>query len=355
MKFRTISDKLKTWYRQQHRDLPWRKTVDPYKIWLSEIILQQTRVEQGLPYFEKFVRQFPTVESLAAADEEHVLKLWQGLGYYSRARNLHFTAQYIASEYKGKFPAKYEQILALKGVGRYTAAAIASFAYKLPYPVVDGNVTRVISRLFLIEEAVNEAATLKVIHNYADQLLDKDEPDIHNQAMMELGALICTPVNPSCNECPLSDFCFAYAKSAQNDLPRKTRKVKVKNRYFHYFVVQHNGKVLLQKRQSKDIWQGLYEFPLVELPHENKRVENQARQEINQLLERNVKVSSISEPYQHILTHQRIKAKFYVVELDKNLIPPEALQWINKSDVEKYAVPRLIDRYLEDTELLSLL
>lgn len=355
MKFREISDKLKSWYGEHHRDLPWRKTRDPYKIWLSEIILQQTRVEQGLPYFEQFVHHFPTVESLALADEETVLKLWQGLGYYSRARNLHFTAKQITSEYKGSFPQQYEHILALKGVGPYTAAAIASFAYKLPHPVVDGNVTRVISRLFLVEDPVNETATQKVIHNYAGQLLDKNEPDIHNQAMMELGALICTPLNPNCSKCPLSELCFAFAKSAQHAIPRKTKKVKVKNRFFHYFVVLHNDKVLMQKRNLKDIWQGLYEFPLVELPPENNQTSQPPEKAISQLLEHDVEVRSISEPYQHILTHQRIRARFYVVELDKQTAPPEPLQWVDKSDVEKYAVPRLIDRYLEDTELLSLL
>jgi A/G-specific adenine glycosylase len=260
-----FSNILIKWYLQNKRDLPWRKTSDPYLIWLSEIMLQQTRVAQGTPYFFSFSEEFPTVFDLANADEEQVLKLWQGLGYYSRARNLHKTAQYVASELNGIFPPSYNELLKLKGVGEYTAAAIASFSFNEPVPVVDGNVFRVLSRYFDIESDITLPSTKKEFTALARELMPKDNPAIFNQAIMEFGALQCVPKSPNCLVCVFADSCAALQKKKVAFLPVKSKKLKITNRFFNYLILEDIlGNTLIQKRTSKGIWYNLYEFPLLE-------------------------------------------------------------------------------------------
>jgi len=260
-----FTNSLTQWYLQNKRDLPWRKTVDPYKIWLSEIMLQQTRVAQGTPYFMSFVSAFPTVFDLAAANEEQVLKLWQGLGYYSRARNLHKTAQYVANELSGIFPDNYNDLLKLKGVGEYTAAAIASFSYNEAVPVVDGNVFRVLSRYYNIDTDIAAASAKKEFVALAFELMPKDSPALFNQAIMEFGALQCVPKSPNCGICVFNTSCAALQKKKVDQLPVKSKKLKVRNRFFNYLVVSDdNENTIIQKRTAKGIWHNLYEFPLIE-------------------------------------------------------------------------------------------
>lgn len=264
-----FSNSLIQWYLQNKRDLPWRNTVNPYHIWLSEIMLQQTRVAQGLPYFLSFIASFPTVFDLANADEEQVLKLWQGLGYYSRARNLHNTAKYVAFELDGIFPDNYKDLLQLKGVGEYTAAAIASFSYNEVVPVVDGNVFRVLSRYFNIETDIASSGAKKEFTELAAALIPKDKPALFNQAIMEFGALQCVPKNPDCEICVLNSGCLALQKHKVNQLPVKLKKTKVRNRYFNYLVFSDdNEQYVLRKRTEKGIWHNLYEFPLIETESE---------------------------------------------------------------------------------------
>mgnify|MGYP001598355526 CR=1 FL=1 len=259
-----FSQKLISWYEKNKRDLPWRKTKNPYYIWLSEIILQQTRVEQGLPYYLKFVKKFPTIKELANTSEDEVLNSWKGLGYYTRARNLHFTAKSICENHREKFPGNYEDILKLKGIGKYTAAAIASFAYNLPYPVVDGNVQRVLARVFGVSETFSSSEGEKKFYSLAGNLLNRKNPGNFNQAIMEFGAIHCTPVNPKCMKCIFRESCVAFQTGRVADFPVKSKKAKSRNRYFNYLVIHNGNNIFLDKRQKNDIWKNLYEFPLIE-------------------------------------------------------------------------------------------
>lgn len=328
---------IKDWYRQNKRGLPWRDTNDPYFIWLSEIILQQTRVDQGLSYYLKFVKSFPTVNHLAKANEQEVLNLWQGLGYYSRARNLHFTAKWISDENKGKFPDNYTELLKLKGVGNYTAAAIASFSFNEPIAVVDGNVYRVLSRVFEIETPIDSNIGQKQFAELAQTLIDLKEPDIYNQAIMEFGALQCTPANPDCENCVLNSLCLAYLKQKVQLLPIKEKKTKVRDRYFHFLIFEKENKVYLQQRKTKDIWQHLFQFPLIE---------TKSFEIADLRLHANQDPNYISEEIIHLLSHQRLHAKFYHF---KN--PPLKVEedWIliEQAEIQDYPLPRLIDKYLE--------
>lgn len=345
-----FSKKLTRWYEKNKRDLPWRDTQDPYYIWLSEIILQQTRVEQGLPYYLKFVKQFPTIKHLAKANEDEVLKLWQGLGYYTRARNLHYTAKIICENRGEKFPENYEEILKLKGIGAYTAAAIASFAFDLPHPVVDGNVQRVFARIFGISEAVNSSSAERKFYALAEKLIDRKNPSTFNQAMMEFGAIHCTPINPKCEKCIFRENCIAFKTNRVQELPFKEKKSKPRNRYFNYLVIQTGDTVFLNKRNKNDIWKNLYEFPLIESgnPLSKKEIITSAGwEEILGKIRYNV--DSISKTHKHILSHQRIYACFWEVsisEKSKSKIPDSFLE-IKKTEIKQYAVPRLIERYLE--------
>ncbi len=310
-----FTNSLIAWYLKYKRDLPWRHTIDPYKIWLSEIMLQQTRVAQGMPYFFAFTEAFPTVIDLAQASEENVLKLWQGLGYYSRARNLHQTAQMIAFERGGNFPDNYVDLLKLKGVGDYTAAAIASFSFNENVPVVDGNVFRVLSRYFDIETDIANAAAKKEFAALAYELMPKDNPAIFNQAMMEFGALQCVPKNPDCEVCPLNSGCLALKLKKVNQLPVKSKKTKVRNRFFNYLVVSDvDQNTLIQKRTGKGIWHNLYEFPLVETESEVD-FEFLYESVIAFFPQNPIQSITALKSVNHKLTHQNLTIKFWKINV----------------------------------------
>ena len=340
-----FSNVLIKWYLQNKRDLPWRNTTNPYQIWLSEIMLQQTRVAQGMPYFLSFTTAFPTVFDLATANEEEVLKLWQGLGYYSRARNLHKTAQYIASDLAGIFPDNYLDLLKLKGVGEYTAAAIASFSYNEAAPVVDGNVFRVLSRYFDIETDIAQASAKKEFAALAFELMPKDNPATFNQAIMEFGALQCVPKSPNCGICVFNESCAALQKKKVDQLPVKSKKVKVRNRYFNYLVVaDENDNTIIQKRTDKGIWHNLYEFPLIETDKEEdfdfitERIESDYFQDnsIISILEDNDK--SII----HKLSHQHLHIKFWKVNLNGSVE-----NGINNTVLKTFPFPIVIYNFIE--------
>ena len=314
-----FSKTLISWYLQNKRDLPWRKTANPYHIWLSEIMLQQTRVAQGLPYFLSFTTSFPTIFDLANADEEQVLKLWQGLGYYSRARNLHATAKYIASDLHGIFPDSFSGLLKLKGVGEYTAAAIASFSYNEVVPVVDGNVFRVLSRVFNIETDIASSGAKKEFTALANELIPKDNPAIFNQAIMEFGALQCVPKNPDCGICVLNSGCLALKYNKVGELPVKLKKTKVRNRYFNYIVFSDAiQNLIIRKRVEKGIWHNLYEFPLIETDGEVdfdsiSKLINDKYGNKNAIL--SIKPLNKSKIL-HKLSHQHLFVDFYKVEVE---------------------------------------
>jgi A/G-specific adenine glycosylase len=301
-------ENLLVWYDRHKRDLPWRDTTDPYKVWISEIILQQTRVDQGLPYYHRFLKTFPKLANLADADEQLVLSIWQGLGYYSRARNLHQGAKQIGMQYKGKYPTSYQEWLKIKGVGSYTAAAIASFCFQEQVPVLDGNVFRVLSRVFGIAEDILSGKGKKLFWEKASELIPADRPDQFNQAIMEFGALHCTPKSPDCESCIFKSHCFAHQKNLVKELPVKLKKTSRKSRFFEYQVYVYRRQVLLKKRAKGDIWEGLNEFPLIEkktLEDLNKA----SRQKVK------VKLSYTSELLKHVLSHQDLHCIFNVYEV----------------------------------------
>jgi A/G-specific adenine glycosylase len=344
-----FSKVLIDWYLKNKRELPWRKTSDPYHIWLSEIMLQQTRIEQGLPYYKRFTSAFPSVFDLAAAPQEKVLKLWQGLGYYSRARNLHETAKYVAEELNGVFPDSYKDLKKLKGVGDYTAAAIASICYHEPVAVVDGNVYRVLSRFFDIETPINSTAGIKEFKALASELLDEKDPSSFNQALMEFGALQCKPRNPLCESCPLSSGCLALQKNKIKELPVKLKKTKVKKRYFNYLVVySEENKTLLQQRTGKGIWNGLYEFPLIETEKPVSEGAFPSEEKINEILgEQKLSLELHNmKPVVHKLSHQHIYTHFWWVKAES-----VGEEGIPVKNVKDYPVPVLIANFLEETAL----
>lgn len=340
-----FSNTLIKWYLQNKRDLLWRETNDPYLIWLSEIILQQTRVAQGTPFYVSFVNAFPTVFDLANASEEQVLKLWQGLGYYSRARNLHATAQYVAKELKGVFPNNYNDLLKLKGVGEYTAAAIASFSYNEAVPVVDGNVFRVLSRFFDIETDILSSAAKKEFSAIASEILPKDKPALFNQAIMEFGALQCIPQNPNCVQCVFNSSCAALQKKKVDQLPFKSKKLKVKNRFFNYLVVTDlNQNFIIQKRTSKGIWHNLYEFPLVEtdFPVDFDFIAKTFKKEFYQdEMVFNI-YECIDQQIIHKLSHQHLHIKFWKLTISQVLENAISLE-----DLKKYPFPIVIYNFIE--------
>ena len=337
------------WYNINKRDLPWRKDRDPYKIWLSEIILQQTRVEQGKNYFYSFVENYPTVNDLANAHEDEVLKLWQGLGYYSRARNLHASAKIIASQYNGIFPNDYKSILALKGVGPYTAAAIASIAFSLPYPAVDGNIYRVLSRYYGIETPIDSTAGKKEFQQLAEDLIQGQDPGMHNQALMEFGALQCVPKSPICENCPVADSCFAYKNGLISQLPIKEKKTKQRHRYFYYYLYDMGDSILLDKRSGNDIWQNLYQLPLIE--HKKALSDSELLEADHPVKHLQVNIKNISGQKKHVLSHQIIHAKLIYLEVQSNFNNPSPLIRVNKKDISKFAVSRLVEQFLHDAGL----
>ena len=336
-----IQSLIVDWYSKNSRELPWREIKNPYLIWLSEVILQQTRVAQGLEYYLKFTRNYPTVHDLADADEQEVLNDWQGLGYYSRARNLHATAKIISKDLKGKFPKDYIEIRNLKGIGDYTAAAIASFAYNLPHAVVDGNVYRVLSRVFDIDLPIDSSEGKKAFQLIADELLDKKNPGLFNQAIMEFGALYCVPNNPECSHCPLNLHCESLKKKTIAFRPVKKSKTKVRNRYFIFFIQlnSENQSILLRKRTEKDIWKNLYEFP---------KIEFHSAEEMEDFLLKNKENSLIqSQRFKHILSHQHLHAHFIIPKKGLDFSTSDSIE-IKWSEFHKFPLPRLIDRFVEE-------
>ena len=338
---------LYKWYNINKRDLPWRETNNPYFIWLSEIILQQTRIQQGISYYLRFVEAFPTVHDLAGATEDEVLKLWQGLGYYSRARNLHKTAQQIVDEHNGNFPSEYLAIVKLKGIGPYTAAAIASIAFSLPYPTIDGNVYRVLSRYFGIDTPIDSTEGKKQFQEIAEELLDESDPGMHNQALMEFGALQCVPKSPDCNNCPLQPGCFAAQNNKINVLPVKAKKTKQRERYFYYYLLEQNGSVYLEKRTENDIWRNLYQLPLIE---QTKKLSDEeiVKTGLPFIKGYNYNLNSISKERKHVLSHQIIHAKLVRIEISNDVKIREPLFKVKTKDISKFAVPRLLELFFED-------
>ena len=335
---------LSEWYRLNKRELPWRFTTDPYKIWLSEIIMQQTQVVQGTNYYLKFIEAYPTVTDLAGAAEEDVLKLWQGLGYYSRARNLHATAKILADVYKGQFPTDYKDVIRLKGVGPYTAAAIVSISFNLPYAVVDGNVYRFISRLKGVSTPIDSTQGKKEFAVLANDLLNQDNPGDHNQAMMEFGATVCRPVNPQCSECPFASVCVALANNKVKELPVKSKKTKQRDRYLIYLWIENENGIFIEKRTANDIWKNLYQLPLLEFNSQNemKRYENLNKEQLILLGSK-----------KHILSHQKLYANFYTA--DSSILETLKGNYINVStqDVSDYPFPQLIVNFLNKKTLIS--
>ena len=329
--------KLEEWYKLNKRELPWRETTNPYFIWLSEIILQQTRVEQGREYYERFISAFPDVNALAAASEEDVLLLWQGLGYYSRARNLHKAAQQISE--MTSFPSDHKTILTLPGVGPYTAAAIASFAFGQPYAVLDGNVFRVLSRYFGIETPIDSTEGKKVFKALADEMLDMSHPALYNQAIMDFGAMLCKPLGADCSSCPLCDSCQAFATNRVQQLPVKGKKIVQKTRHFSYvYMTTPDDEVLLLRRTDNDIWKGLYEFPLVESEEPLSLASIQKRFVAGQW-------SILRQGYIHQLTHQRLVVDFYMLQLPQKDLSLQGI-WVKKPELQNYALPQLLVRLI---------
>ncbi|MCX6232679.1 MAG: A/G-specific adenine glycosylase [Bacteroidetes bacterium] len=346
-----FSELLIQWYKKNQRKLPWRNTRNPYLIWISEIILQQTRVNQGFEYYLRFTERFPDVISLANAKEEEVLRLWQGLGYYTRARNIYHAAQQIIHDFNGVFPADYNDIIKLKGIGSYSASAIASIAFKQCYPVIDGNVLRVISRIYGISIPVDSAKGKNEIKAILYELIDKQNPDIFNQAIMEIGALVCSPKSPQCEICPLQALCFAYAEKKTADFPIKGKKISQRSRYFYYLlIIQKQGEekyIYLHKRTKNDIWKNMYDFPLIETESEIN-INEYLLSEIDALLKSyDFVIQSVSPTFKHQLTHQTIYARFIKIEISlPNLILKDCSLTI-PGNINNYPIPKLIDNYLK--------
>ena len=345
-------DQLRAWYLKNRRDLPWRETKDPYKIWLSEVLLQQTRVEQGLPYYQRFIESYPTLRSLALASEDDVLRLWPGLGYYSRGRNLFFAARQMMKQF-GQFPHKYAEIRSLKGVGDYTAAAVASMAFDLPHAVVDGNVYRFLSRYFGIETPIDSTDGKTVFKELADSLLDHKNPGFHNQAVMEMGALICKP-KPLCEQCPFSQSCYALKNKQIAALPIKSKKTKVRNRYFNYLLIDYKSQFFIRQRTAKDIWQGLYEFPLIECKKPFSLTHLMQTEEWLSILEKEeCLIVKKSNPVKHKLSHQLLHTVFIHLKIDKSKSTylKKKCKKINLEELNQYGMPQLIVHYLKNFPL----
>jgi A/G-specific adenine glycosylase len=339
---------LMVWHKTQNkRTMPWKEEKDPYKIWLSEIILQQTRVEQGTAYYNNFIRQYPNISKLAAAPESAVFKLWEGLGYYTRCKNLIATAKFIAEELNGKFPRTYEEVLALKGVGPYTAAAIVSFAYNQPYAVVDGNVMRVLARFFAIDTAIDSTEGKKIFSVLANQLIDKKNAGLYNQAIMDFGATVCKPQQPLCSSCSLAKNCSAFIAGKVDKYPVKEKSITKKQRWFYYFLLSYKNQLLVKKRTGKDIWQNLHEFVLLEANKKLTVKQLEASDIYQQLLNLNGKIISTSKMYKQQLTHQQISGYFIHVELPAKIKLPDH-EWMEKKQVRRLAFPRLIIGFMEE-------
>lgn len=344
-----IQQRLLEWYKVNKRDLPWRQTNNPYNIWISEIILQQTQVIQGTGYYHRFIERFPTVYELAKATQEEVLNYWQGLGYYSRARNLHYTAQEIVSKHSGQFPTDYKTILSLKGIGPYTAAAISSIAFNKPHAVLDGNVFRVLSRLFNIDTPINSTEGKKQFEKLAEKFLDRYDPGTFNQAVMEFGALHCMPKTPGCSTCILLDKCMASGYSTVSQLPVKLKKTKQRLRYFYFFMVVSNDKTWLIERTEKDIWKGLFQFPLLESnsPLSDESAISNFTADLYPTEKRPITIAKKTSEIKHILSHQKLMAKGFTLHIES----PQIEEILNKrfgasillKDIDSKPIPRLME------------
>ena len=342
-----FADELVKWYPKNKRDLPWRNTTNPYLIWLSEIILQQTRVEQGLPYFTRFMEKYPDVTCFAAAPEDDILKLWQGLGYYSRGRNMLKTAQYIQEHYNGKFPQTYDELIKLKGIGEYTAAAISSFSANEAKAVVDGNVYRVLARYFGIDDAINSTIGKKKFQAIADELLNKQHPALHNQAMMEFGAMVCKPKNPACGICPVRIGCFAFINNATTTLPVKINKVKIRARFLNYFLITDGDTILMNKRGEGDIWANMYDLPLIETSAALTMEELMSLPETIEYFGTDTTIIDVVSPKKHVLTHQHLHVRF--IKLARPAVKLKS-QWIfiEVINLKKLALPKVIFIFLDN-------
>jgi len=353
----SFQQQLYAWHESGARPHPWKASQDPYKIWLSEIILQQTRVETGTSYYLRFVEKFPSVEVLAAAALDEVYELWKGLGYYSRAKNLHLSAQLIMTQFNGKFPNQYEAILSLKGVGPYTAAAIASFAYDLPFPVVDGNVKRVVSRYIGYEKDIlASGAHQDILSLLSEGLFDSAQPAKFNQAIMDFGATVCRPKAPLCQTCPMQNTCYAYQSGRVSELPLRINKIKRKTRYFHYIIIEQEGELLFHQRQHKDIWQNLFEFPLIETDQPESLSHSAIASYLHESLNINIDhiTLNITGPKTQLLSHQKIVSYFYsgiVLKSPDELDLDGLYTWMSADKYYKIAVPKTIDWYLHDNSI----
>jgi A/G-specific adenine glycosylase len=346
---------LLKWNREKNnRKMPWKGEIDPYKIWMSEIILQQTRVEQGLKYYNIFIKTFPDINKLAKASDEKIFKMWEGLGYYSRCRNLIATARYISKENNGKFPAAYNEIKALKGVGPYTAAAISSFAFNLPHAVLDGNVFRLLARIFGIEKPVDSTEGKKYFTSLADQLLYKKRPGLYNQAIMDFGAVVCKPVSPVCSECVFQKKCSAFINKKVNELPVKKNRIRIRKRWFYYLVLEYENKIAIRRRTGKDIWQDLYEFPLIETANScDAKIILKETEKKKWILKKGYELQFVSPLYKQKLSHQFIAGQFIKISLKKKprLFNKEIYagwQWVMKNRIGKHAFPQFIKQFLAE-------
>jgi A/G-specific adenine glycosylase len=342
---------LLDWNRTaNYREMPWKGEKDPYLVWLSEIILQQTRVEQGLPYFMRFKETYPTVKHLADAPEDDVMRLWQGLGYYSRARNLHHTAKHISSELKGSFPSTYHDIMKLKGIGPYTAAAIASFVFGERQAVVDGNVIRVLSRVYGIADPFDTTEGRKIFDELAQKLISDEYPGEYNQSIMDFGAQICVPAKPKCGECPFADRCIAYRDNRQDELPVRAKRIVKKERFFYYLVLKNDHEIIITKRGPGDIWQGLYELPMIE---SGKPIRKNVKKTVSDHLGIDCEVINYSKPYTQQLTHQTIQSVFIFIEVaDFQGLHIDGMVRVPLKKLHTFGFPKVVHLFLTENSLL---
>ncbi len=348
-KIKHFLDALSSWYDQNKRDLPWIGEKDPYKVWVSEILLQQTTVRQGLKYYSNFIAAFPTVRALAQAREEKVMKVWQGLGYYSRARHMHQAARQILENHHGKIPPVYGELINLKGIGPYTAGAIMCFAFNTPCAAIDGNVIRVITRYYGIHDPVDTQAVFNKIRSIAQELVENAPPALFTQAIMDFGSLQCTPRSPLCHTCPLNKECLSYNQGTTHLIPVKSKKINKRKRYFHYLHIVNNDRFVLRKRVEKDIWKDLYDLPLVETPSSHELTPDQILNPFD-FLPKSIRIGRIHAAKQ-TLTHQVIAAKFYHIELSDAPELPEGFSWHKRAGTLEKAVPKIIDLYLSDKSI----
>jgi A/G-specific adenine glycosylase len=349
-----FAEEIINWYQLHKRDLPWRNTDDPYIIWLSEIIMQQTRVEQGTPYFNRFAEKYPTVKQFANATEEEILKLWQGLGYYSRGRNMHHTAKIVMEEHAGYFPSRYDDLIKLKGVGEYTAAAISSFSSNEAKAVVDGNVFRLLSRYFGIDTPINSGKGKKLFTELANELLDKSQAGEFNQAIMEFGALQCKPKNPDCLACPLQVDCEAKRTNRIQELPVKNKLQKSRERFFNYIFVLKENQILLNKRGPGDIWENLYDLPLFESKSLCSAHDLTQSEDFIKCFGTQVHIKSISKPIKHILSHQKLHTNFISIEnFSEDFLTTKNWFYVSENDLDRFAQPKLIFHFLENFRTLN--